>query len=205
MQYARAAEQGAFMEWLKIILSWPVIVAGIAITLFYRYDDEIRSLMRRISNAESVEFSGIKLGKLQSAINAVEDKDKPPPADLELPAPPPSAPNTPVPDGSVVLTQEEWKQVLDMIQSQSSTSAYWEYRYLNYFLVWNTQRTLDWLIVQNRAVTASEVDALLHSLAVNERKAILDALASHHLISIDGALISITDKGRSYVEWRNAQ
>jgi hypothetical protein len=35
-----------------------------------------------------------------------------------------------------------------------------------------------------------------------ERLAILDALRNHHLIDIVGDIITVTPKGREYIQWR---
>ena len=76
--------------------------------------------------------------------------------------------------------------------------------YLNYFLVPQTQRVLDWLPFLSVRTTISMFDSFWMPIIpeANERKAIINALQSHHLIMLTGELIEVTPKGKEYIKWR---
>ena len=80
----------------------------------------------------------------------------------------------------------------------------WEYRYLNYYLVPATQRVLEWLASLNTRTSYSFFDTLWMPAipSAEERRAIINALETHHLIQFQGELIEVTPKGREYIQWR---
>jgi hypothetical protein len=101
---------------------------------------------------------------------------------------------------TVVEKEEATKQLLLW-----RTNAYiWEYRYLNYYLVYNTQRVLDWFYDLKEPILYSNFDALNINLISDpkERHAIISALLQHYLIEDKNNLLKITEKGREYVGFR---
>lgn len=86
-------------------------------------------------------------------------------------------------------------------------AIFWEYRYLNLFLVHRTQTVLDWLIdrqAKGQLTTVGYYDAELTSRVVSpgERAAILQAVEAHALVAVNNTLLVVTDKGLDYVRWR---
>lgn len=80
----------------------------------------------------------------------------------------------------------------------------WEYRFLDRFLVWNTQRILDWLINEPDSPTFTMYDAWWQRIipSAEERRIIIQVLEDHNLIAMQGELISVTEKGREYAAFR---
>jgi hypothetical protein len=186
------------LEYLKVLLS-PQCVAGlVAIVFFSRFSADISALMRRVASIKlpgGAEFSAPQLAR------TAEDRasDKEPPA---LPAG--TAP--PLPEG-IHLTPEQANAVAETLRAERAKAYLWEYRYLNHFLVPNTQRVLDWLAGLKERTTYGMYDAWWLPIIqnANERRAIINALQAHYLIIIgDGELMEVTPKGREYIEWRGS-
>lgn len=104
---------------------------------------------------------------------------------------------------NIALAPEQVKQLSDIFQAERARAYLWEYRYLNYFLVPLTQRVLDGLATLTDRLTYTLYDSLLTQTVskAEEQKAIIDALAAHHLIQLKGDLIEVTPKGREYIQW----
>lgn len=86
-------------------------------------------------------------------------------------------------------------------------AIFWEYRYLNHFLVHRTQLVLDWLIdrqTKGQPTTAGYYDAELTArvVAPDERTAVIQALEAHSLLRSKNGLLHITEKGLDYARWR---
>ena len=95
----------------------------------------------------------------------------------------------------------------DVFVELRQQATFWEYRYLNLFLVHRTQTVLDWLIdrqAKGQPTTVGYCDAELTSRVVSpgERAAILQALEAHALVAVNNTLLVVTDKGLDYARWR---
>ena len=91
------------------------------------------------------------------------------------------------------------------IQAQQTTSRLWEYRYLNFHFVRDTQLVLDWLASLQDCPSIEMFHALwLPAIPIaKSRENIILALQNHYLITVrDEVMIEITDKGREYLKWR---
>lgn len=182
------------LEYLKVVLSAPVIVGAIAITFLCLFRGEIRALIDRIWR---IRFPGgeISASQQERAQADIAPKDQPPATaeaqQVQLPA-------------TVTLAPEQAQQVVQLIQSERANAALWEYRYLNYFLARSTQLVLDWLGSLQQPISVNLLDSHLQAFIVDaqERVAILTALKNHHLITIANKLVQITLKGREYLQWR---
>jgi len=96
-------------------------------------------------------------------------------------------------------------QVIELRQQ----AFFWEYCYLNHFLVHRTQLVLNWLIdrqTKGQTTTIGYYDAELAARVVSpeERAAVLQALSAHALITSNGGLLVATEKGLDYARWRGA-
>lgn len=180
------------LEYLRAILSTPVIVGAIALIFIHLFRKQMGGLIDRVWR---IKFPGGEL----SASQQERARELEPPAatgplsarDVNLPA-------------NVNLNPEQTGQVLHLIQSERANATLWEYRYLNYYLVRNTQMVLDWLASQPQPLSLRLVDSLLQPTIpdTNERAAIVNALQTHHLITVVGDAINVTPKGRDYLQWR---
>lgn len=105
------------------------------------------------------------------------------------------------------LTPEQATNISAQFIGLRQQATFWEYRYLNYFLVNRTQQALNWLIDrqrQGKSTTYQYYDAELAArvVAPAERAAVLQALEAHTLIKVDNGLLVVTEKGFDYASWR---
>jgi len=131
---------------------------------------------------------------------AIEDREqttKPQPAD-----------NDAIPiGGGAQLTPAQIAAISAQFVELRQQATFWEYRYLNQFLVHRTQVVLDWLIdrqIKGQTTTRGYCDAELAARVVSpgERAAVFQALEAHALINTDNGLLLVTDKGLDYARWR---
>ncbi len=189
------------MEWVKIILEYfkvflstPVIAAILIFIFMKYYNEEIKALLKRLTKLPGgVELSTPQLEKTASE-EPLKDKVSSEPQSAEV----------------QIKQDEPFEKIKAMYQSERARAYFWEYSYLNYFLVLNTQRILSWInqmFNNHTQITLSLYDSIWMPQIpdIQERKAIMKALEQHLLITIDEntGLISITEKGREYVEWRS--
>lgn len=182
------------LEFLKIVLSPQVVAGVVALVFFWKFRDNLRALIDRIAR---IRFPGGEVSTSQ-AERATEVH---PDSEAKLPIPPDE--KVPLP-ATWNLTPEQVKQLRELFQAERANAYLWEYRYLNYFLVPHTQIVLDWLASSKDRPTSSLYDTIWSPAIpkAEERRAVIDALESHHLVSLQGALIEVTPKGREYNQWR---
>lgn len=185
----------AAIDYLKVVLTGPVLFSLVAITFIFIFKEDIKALLLRIAKIKLP--GGTEVSTPQRA-QSVEE------------TPPDSRPNI---DGSIQvqnlptdLNPKQRQVVEQLIRSHIATSYLWEYRYLNYFLVHGTQEVLDWFAGIPQPTTYAHYDTtwLPVTPSANERQARFNALQAHHLIQCDEmtGLIQITPKGQEYREWR---
>lgn len=109
--------------------------------------------------------------------------------------------------GDVAVATDQPRDTAAQLVALRQLATFWEYRYLNMFLVHRTQVVLNWLIDrQNKGQTTSigYYDAELTARVVSpgERAAVLKALEAHALVVVNGGLLAVTDKGLDYAHWR---
>jgi hypothetical protein len=174
------------LELLKVAFSVQMI-AGILIVLFvFRYNDEFKSLLNRISKLPGgVELTTQQADKVKTE-KQINDKVSSEPQSL--------AP-------AISTTDETFKK---LFEAERARAYFWEYSYLNYFLVQTTQRALDYFNSLTAPITVGLYDSLFTPTIPEsvERQAIISALQRHHLINIENDLITVTPKGREYIQWR---
>lgn len=185
------------LEYLKVILTAPVLFSIVASLFIMVFREDIKALFLRIAK---IKFpGGAEVSTPQSNQLAAEEG---------RPAPQPSA-NTKVAVTGLPadLTSQQKSVVEQQIRAHIATAYLWEYRYLNYFLVHNTQLVLDWLIGLAQATIYTHFDAVWLPIipSANERRAIINALQTHHLIEVrqeQSEMIVVTPKGSEYQAWR---
>lgn len=178
------------LEYLKVLLSAPVLFSLIFILFILTFKNEFRNLVNRIA---SIRFPGGAEVNMPQPLNDSSNKSVPT-LTVEL--------NEPLPGG---LTKAQETAITYLIRSHIANSYLWEYRYLNFFLVRKTQLVLDWLTTFIQPVTWSFYDSvwILSIPDANERKIIIEALQAHHLVQINElGMIELTPKGKEYIEWR---
>jgi hypothetical protein len=177
------------LDYLAVILSWPATVLALAAFFVIKFGKPLEALMGRIASVKLP--GGAELTMSQTARN-LQNAGEP----TREPEPTPEAqPQTGMTGASDAASAAR-------LRSESEHARLWEYRYLNYFLVPRTQALLTWL-AERPPLTVATYDSWWMSVPDPfERKAMLDALRTHHLVQINDALISVTDKGREYLGWR---
>ncbi len=184
------------LEYVKVILSSQVIIGAVAVTFVSLFRMELAGLINRVLN---IKFPGgeLSMSQIEKTSGELSAKKEPPPVL--------NSEQTNLPQ-NLNLSPVQVKAIQELMQAQRAEAYLWEYRYLNYYLVYNTQRVLDWLSSLTVQTTVSFFDSFWMSVIprANERNAIINALQMHHLIQINGALIEVTPKGKEYVQWRGA-
>jgi len=181
------------LEYLKVLLSPQIVVGGLGLVFLLLFREDIKALLLRVAK---IRFpGGTEVSTSQSERQSKEEKieQKPPPA--------PEAPITGLPSD---LPPPQRLAIENILKAERATSYLWEYRYLNYFLVYGTQTVLNWLISLSQPTTYSHFDATWLPLipSANERGAIINALQAHHLIQVNDGVIQVTPKGKEYQQWR---
>ena len=183
------------LEYLKVLLSAPVLFAVVSIVFIVFFREDIKALILRIAKIRLP--GGAEVSTPQSNQLAAEENK---------PVPEPAVNNqVPVTGLPADLTPQQRSTIEELIRSHIATAYVWEYRYLNYFLARGTQHVLDWLIGLQQSTTYALFESVWIPIipSANERQAIITALQAHHLIQHeDSGLISVTPKGREYADWR---
>ena len=181
------------LEYLKVILSAPVLLAIIAGVFIFKFSEDIKALLSRIAKIKLPGGTEVSTPQSNRIIND-ESKSLPTPDSVTVEGIP------------TELTHDQKLIIEQLVKSHIANTYLWEYRYLNYYLVRRTQIVLDWLAGLPQPTTYAHYDSFWLPLisSANERKAMITALQSHHLILHDEAtnMISVTPKGQEYQEWR---
>lgn len=101
-------------------------------------------------------------------------------------------------------TPDDPSALKEQLVIERMNARWWEYQYLNYFLVYKTQLSLDWLASHGKPVLFSVFNSACLPIIQNneERQRIIDVLVAHYLVEVIGDKLAITGKGMEYVEWR---
>jgi hypothetical protein len=181
------------LDYIKAILSPQVIAGAVSFTLLALFRDDFKALMLRVAKIRLPGGTEVSTSQITKTEEAAEDKPapKPPAAD-----PPPSLPAS--------LNERELDEIKQLLDAERARSYLWEYRYLNYFLVYHTQQVLDWFASLPSQASLSLFDSAWLPLipGADERRAVINALQAHHLIQLRGDLVEVTPKGREYIGWR---
>lgn len=180
------------LEYLRVFLSTPVMIATVAITFFAIFREDIKALLLRIASIRLPGGAELLTSQSQHQEREAEQAKKPAP-DVSI-----------VPEGIPDLPSEQRQQIENIIKSERANAFLWEYRYLNFFLVYRTQLVLDWLVSLPQPVSIHFIKSFWLSIipSADERSAILNALKTHHLVQLNGEAIEVTPKGREYLSWR---
>jgi hypothetical protein len=183
------------LEYLKVILGTPVLIAATTLTFLRMFRSDVKALMARIAK---VKFPG---GEIEAS--QLQKLHEQPPINIKVPELTATQSNQ-VSEQPVAADGNS--ATSDTLTAVRSMALLWEFRYLNLFLARGTQIVLNWFARDPRATVA-----LFHAIWLpqipnsEEREAILIALHSNQLISIDNDLVTVTQKGRDYLEWRGPQ
>ena len=180
------------LNYLKVLLSTQVVAGVVCFVFLSMFRDDIKALLLRIAKIKfpgGAEVSTPQTAKQEEKSTESEKLPTPPKEDMKLP---------------VTLLPDDMKKVAELFQAERARAYLWEYRYLNYYLVYGTQKVLDWLAALPVRTSCAMFDTfwLPYIPSVEERGAIITALQAHHLIVIQDNLIEVTPKGMEYIQWR---
>ena len=182
------------LEYLKVILSIQMVVGAVVAIFFVSFKAEIRSLFSRIA---SIKWGLAELSTPQPPSETLpKDEIISPSFDSKQ-----EMPTLPV---GLTLSPDDKLRLEQSFLAERARAHLWEYRYLNYFFVPNTQRVLDWLASLQAPPTFTMYDAWWQATitSAEQRRIIINALESHNLVFYNGELIEVTPKGREYIQWR---
>ena len=183
------------LEYLKVFLS-PQIVVGILIVVFFLlFKNDVKALILRIAKIRLPGGSEISTSQAERVKEESSSRKVPPPK--------PEEPN--LDPKNLTLTPKDVLELKTVFDAERARTAFWEYEYLNFYLVANTQKVLEWLANLPQPTTFSLYDNLWSPVIpkASERKAIFGALESHYLIQLKpGDLIEVTPKGHEYLKVR---
>jgi len=182
------------LEYIRVLLSWPVVVLALGLFFLVKFKEPITALIGRIAAIKLP--GGGELLLPQTIHNELVAQAK-----VEATMTATLGPTTAEATGQVSGAPDDG--AAQRLRSERERAALWEYRFLNYFLVPRTHVVLDWLA--NRQPTSyGTYDAWIMRYVPNplERQAMINALRNHHLIHVNGDMISVTEKGHEYIEWR---
>lgn len=176
------------LEFCKVILAWPVCTVLIILFLSIYFKDPITKWLSRLK----IEYGGATLTSQQ-------------PTEISSGAnlPSPSVPKADTNDEFVrSLETKNIDELKELIVQWRANAYIWEYQYLNRFLVYNSRKVLCWFYDINRSLNIELVDAFWKTQIpdTDELGAILTALKNHYLVEFYSGQISITPKGREYIE-----
>ncbi len=106
------------------------------------------------------------------------------------------------------------KSTLDPANSTKATAKdlreevrYWEFTYLDMFLVWNSKRVLVSMLRLGESIGRPRFHIMWapHISQDGEREAILSVLLVHGLLSEQAGMLAITDKGKDYIAFANLE
>ena len=120
------------LDYLKVLLSTQM-VAGVAFLVFLLlFREDIKALLLRVAKIRfpgGAEVSTSQAAKQEEQASESEKLPSPPKEDVKLPA---------------GLQPDEIQKITELFQAERARAYLWEYRYLNYFLAFGTQKVLDW-------------------------------------------------------------
>ena len=174
----------------ELILS-PQVVAGLIIIIaLTTFKEDIRGVLKRFARIKLPGGTELEMQQLnQSEYSTSKQMDLLSESENEF-------------RKNMEAKIEENEQQIESIQkiavSNFRESRLWEFRFLNYFLVYNSQRVLDWFNNCPEGITPSSFDSLWMGFipSPDQRKAIIGALITTEDI------IVITEKGKEFIQWR---
>jgi hypothetical protein len=179
-----------FINILKIVLSWPMVILTLGVLSICKFKNALSAWLKNLSLHG--EYKGATFSAQSQSVTEVSGETEKQNIETIKNNLPTEADNN-----NPELLKEE-------VKNWRARSYLWEYRYLNYYLVPRTQYTLDYFYDLKKPLSFAYYDAMTIPLIPDpkERAAMIGALISHHLLIDTSGLLTISEKGREYVEWR---
>lgn len=177
------------LEYLRVFLSAPPMVAITVIICLILFRKDIKALLRRVASI-----------RLPGGAELLTPQSQRQEGEINNPLPKVEPPVVEIPN----LSPQQRQEIENLIKSERANAYQWEYRYLNHFLVRGTQVVLDWLASMPQPVSIHFASSFWLPIipSTEDRVAIVKALEAHQLIQVKGDGIEVTPKGREYLQWR---
>lgn len=168
------------LEYFKLFISWPFLSAVCFIIAIFLFKEAIQTWLKSMK----IDYKDLSVYS-QSNKKITEEEKR---VEKE-----PSPPQDNMDKSKLVEVGTQWK----------SLAYYWEYRYLGYYLVPHTKDVLKLLYDANSEFLLNVLDVVMCKTIpeARERIAVVDALQQHYLIQIQDNMVSITEKGKEYIEF----
>jgi hypothetical protein len=193
-----------FLEYLKVIISWPVIAFILAVIMFHLFHKEIANWLR---------YLVIKKGETEISSNQpspnTSEKAKALLPDVKIPSIEVLATaETKLSDTSLIaigkVESGKSVEVTNEIEELKKLVRYYEYSYLNLFYVEHTKRVLIWLKDSGTVAIGTYHTAWSKYIPdARERGIILDVLTTQNLIYVQNGQMTLTEKGSDFITWAN--
>lgn len=177
------------IEYLKVVLSWPLSIMIIAALVLLNFKDSISVWLENLK----IEYKDATLSSQSQRISFEKDsteitKD----TILQI-----------EPKKEEVNLPEDQDEKNGLIVQWRANAYLWEYLYLNYYLVHHTHLVLDWFYGLKEGVTFSLFDTVFKQSiqTPQERASVIKALEEHYLLERSNNILKITPKGKEYVEY----
>lgn len=197
-----------FIDLLKVLISWPLVVAILIIAFKKDVAEFIQYLVirYRTKGGDELYFSSQRAARSFEAATA-ESKKEPGPADTQA-LKDQIDKLIHIADASAQEKQQVIQTAVQLLEQKHREVIYWWFQYLSHALVFKTKLVLSWFAEQQIGISQETYKAIWQPLIPEpkELEAVLFALLDHGLISQDGSgLLWITDPGKSFLEFLRAR
>ena len=175
-----------FLEYMKVALSWPVVIGLLAVIIIFRFRQPISKWIENLT----VKWGGLEASSQRQPLprdrspTGIPDEGDEHIAHLTMP-----------PVGSDATDTLQAR-----VAEEEQKSKDWYFMFLNMYLVYNSKRVLAWIW------SHPEASLLEYYLTwgkdipePNERTAILNALTSYHVVNVKDEKITVTGIGGEFV------
>ena len=178
------------LEYLKVFVSWPVVVLIIALIVIWRFHQPLAEWIKNMAL------------RVPGVIELGQEKQSSPLKDFE----PEVLTAGDVPTDDTDLSHESSEETIKKLQAtldrEINIGKYWLYNYLSLFFVSNTKRVLAWLNRQTATpVTEYHSNWANTVTSFEERSAILNALVNFYMVNLAEGSISLRVYGKEFIEW----
>ena len=202
LAWRRSLTSDDFLAVAKLLLSWPVVVAGVGLYFLARFQPAIDTLLRHVGSMRLPGGVDIQIQQPDAARSATT----PASGSLSLSPDQQAELERFIEDLSArAQLTEAAKQDLERQYHEALVESIgWKWRYLNLFLAPITKQVLRWFADNSgRPVQRNQ----FHSLwvpAINDssqRETILDVLVENQLVDARGLNLSLSTEGYRYLVW----
>lgn len=195
-------------EYLSLVFSWPTAIVIVGLIFMSKFQSALHSFLTNANYVKAGMFeAGVQSSK-NGGTNAVDEQVR---ENLE--------------QSGITLTDDQLKQIEDSFQSLvddnnqkaaniqdkdnmiewlAERTVQFEFKYLDLHLVPRTKIALAGLINVNKKLVDFMNDVVMDNGVANaphERNAVLQALQENELVEVKSGQVSITDKGRRFLDF----